>query len=70
MISPTGVIPEELMYPERKRDVVNYLMALPIEGFLKKRYLEGWALTVGVRVQSKDYTAVDNTGIDHATAGY
>lgn len=67
MLSPTGFIPENLMYPECKKAVVNFLMAFPMDGYLKRRYLEGWAVTVGVRIQSKDYKAVQNTGLDEVT---
>jgi len=64
VISPTGIIPEELMHPERKVDVVNWLIASPYEGFFKRRLLEGWAVTVGVRVRPVDFDRVVASGID------
>lgn len=64
MESPTGIIPEALMYPEKKPQVVAFLQAQPLPGDLKRRLLEGWAITVGVRCQLKDYRVLEQSGVD------
>ena len=64
MISTTGIIPEELMYPEYKQRVVQWLIVQPYPGYFKRRLLEGWAITVGVRVRPVDFTRVVESGID------
>lgn len=64
MESPTGIIPESLMYPQKKAEVVAHLQSLPLPGDLKRRLLEGWAITVGVRCQSKDYRVLEQSGVD------
>ena len=69
MESPTGIIPENLMYPEKKQLVVQFLIAQPLPGDLKRRLLEGWAVTVGIRVQSRDYNAVEKSGFDGVNYG-
>lgn len=64
MESPTGIIPEELLYRERKQDVIRFLMAAPYPSDFKRRLLEGWALWVGLRIRGADYRAVERTGVD------
>jgi hypothetical protein len=64
MASPTGVIPELLMNPSRKREVIDFLKAAPAEARLKKALLLGWAQTVGVRLQARDFREVEVSGID------
>ena len=64
MSSPTGVIPELLMHQSKKKDVVAFLKAAPCEAKLKKALLLGWARTVGVRLQQRDYRAVEENAID------
>lgn len=64
MESPTGVIPEELMFREKKMEVIRFLQAQPYTGDLKRRFLEGWAVTVGLRLRGADFKAVERTGID------
>jgi hypothetical protein len=66
MISTTGLIPEELNYPQRKADVVRFLQAQAWPSEFKRRLLEGWALTVGVRCRSADFAAVEKSGVDNA----
>jgi hypothetical protein len=65
MISPTGIIPEDLMYPQRKAEVVNFLIAQPLPGNLKRRLLEGWCVTVGVRARPREYYLLDISGVEH-----
>jgi hypothetical protein len=63
-MSPTTVIPEELMHPAAKREVVAFLVAAPAEAKLKTSLLLGWAQEVGLRLRQRDYDAVTATAID------
>lgn len=65
MISTTGIIPEDLMFRERKRDVMNFLLASAYPSEFKRRLLEGWALTVGLRIRSSDYHLIEASGVDY-----
>jgi hypothetical protein len=69
MESPTGIIPEELMYREKKAEVVRFLIAQPLPGDLKRRLLEGWCLTVGIRARSRDFNLVHASGFDGVNYG-
>jgi hypothetical protein len=62
--SPTGIIPELLMDPRRKKDVIAWLKAQPAEAKLKKSLLLGWATVVGIRLQQRDYREVAESAID------
>jgi len=62
--SPTGVIPELLMRPQMKREVMKFLKEAPAEAKLKKALLLGWAQTVGVRLRQRDYRELEESAID------
>ena len=64
MLPTTGIIPEELMFPQRKREVVNFLVSQPLPSWTKRRLLEGWALTVGIRLRSRDFHTVEVSGVE------
>lgn len=64
MISPTGTIPERLMYPDKKQEVMDWLAATPGNGRWKLEVFMGWAMTVGVRVRQFEMRAVERTGLD------
>lgn len=64
MASPTGVLPEYLMFPNKKREVVDYLKKLPLETKLKQNLLLGWAQTVGMRIERKLYRELEESAID------
>jgi len=57
------------MYPERKKQVIDFLIAQPLPGDLKRRLLEGWAITVGVRCRSRDFSLVEQSGYDGVNYG-
>jgi hypothetical protein len=63
-VSPTTIIPEELMHPNAKKEVVAFLIAAPAEAKLKTSLLLGWAQEVGLRLRQRDYDAVSATAID------
>ncbi len=52
------------MHPEDKSKVIDFIMAQPYDGIFKKQLLLGWAVTVGVRLQARDYSAVAKSGTD------
>ena len=64
MKSPTGIIPEELMFQSKKSEVIAWLIQIPIESKLKRELFLGWAITVGVKLNRADYAKVTPTGID------
>lgn len=64
MESPTGVIPESLMYPELKDAVVSFLITQPLPSWIKRRLLAGWATTVNTFPSAIDYNKVAASGID------
>lgn len=69
MISTTGIIPEDLMFPQRKADVIRFLTAQPYPSEFKRRLLEGWALTVGLRLRSREFHLVESSGVDWPLGG-
>ncbi len=66
MSSPTGIIPEELMFPAKLGAVIRFLQDLPINGERKRALLFGWARTVGVKLNASQYARVRESGIDRA----
>lgn len=52
------------MNPSKKREVIEFLKAMPLPGRHKRNYLFGWAVTVGVRMQQREYNEVEATGTD------
>lgn len=66
MISPTGIIPEEMFTPQSKGRVIEFLRAQPYAGDFKEKVLLGWAMWVGLRLRRKDYNAVFSSGVDIA----
>jgi hypothetical protein len=64
MISPTGIIPEELMYPQKVREVMQWISTTPGTGTWKRQLLQGWAKTVGVKITGPQLNVVYNTGWD------
>jgi hypothetical protein len=63
-ISPTGIIPESLMYPAKLGEVMSYIKALTAPAEWKRGLLFGWARVVGVKLNSSQYLAVYNSGWD------
>jgi hypothetical protein len=61
--STTGIIPEELMYPAKVGEVMQFLIDAPIPGDTKEELLFGWARTVGVKLNSSQYAKVSKSGI-------
>lgn len=64
MESPTGIIPEEFMYPQRLGDVMRRLIELPGASHEKLDVLMGWAKEVGVKLSASQKDAVRESGYD------
>jgi hypothetical protein len=64
MTSPTLIIPEELMHPGKKREVLDLLRAAPAERKFKAQLLLGWAQEVGLRLRQRDYDYVQAVALD------
>lgn len=62
--SPTGIIPEDLMFPQKRGAVIAFLINLPVEGDDKVDLLVGWAKAVGVTVNASQRDTVRQSGID------
>ncbi len=65
-MSPTGIIPEDLMFPAMRLQVMAFLMRLPLPGDDKLSLLLGWARMVGVSLNASQRNTVRRTGIDFA----
>jgi hypothetical protein len=63
--SPTGIIPESLMFPAKRAEVVAFLAQLPVPGNDKVDLLVGWAKMVGVSVNSSTRRKVRFSGTDY-----
>jgi hypothetical protein len=57
------------MNASRKADVIKFLINAPAEAKLKKSLLLGWAQVVGVRLQAREYRAVEASAIDREGPG-
>jgi hypothetical protein len=64
MESPTGIIPEELMYPQRKRQAKAWIMSMPYTSQFKSDLWKGWCVTVGLMATRLDYADIEASGID------
>ena len=67
-ISPTGIIPEELLYPNAVAAVMQLLARVPVAGDTKAEVLLGWAQTVGVKISASQLRKVRETGTDRGGA--
>jgi hypothetical protein len=65
MESPTGIIPEELMYPQKLGEVMLLLQSTPGGSNEKLAVFRGWAHTVGVKLSASQVNAVARTGDDY-----
>lgn len=61
--SPTGIIPEEYMYRNQRKNVIAWLITQPWPGHIKRDLLFGWARTVFVRMTEKEVQMVVDSGV-------
>ena len=51
-------IPKELLAPEKKAQVVEYIRATSLPSRFRRRLLQDWAQAVGVELTGADYQKV------------
>ena len=49
-----GLIPEEYMDPDKKRDFLLWLLGLPVDIWTKKYIYMDWCRLVGIAIDKKD----------------
>ena len=64
-ISPTGIIPEALMFPSKLGAVMQLIKTMAAPGDFKESLLIGWCRTVGVRVNASQRATVRDSGWDY-----
>lgn len=62
--SLTGMLPEELFYPDKKFDVIRFLQTQPAPSNVRRDWLWYWALWVGQRLNRSDYARAQKGAID------
>jgi hypothetical protein len=60
----TGLLPEELFYPNKKAAVIAFLSTQPAPANVRRDWLFLWALWVGMRLNASDYNKVMAGAID------
>ena len=63
MESPTGIIPEALMYYSKRTEAYNYLLSLPIHGDVKRDLWVGWCSWVGLYATAREKQVLFDSGI-------
>jgi len=58
MVSLAEQIPRELLRPERKAAVIEWIRATSLPSRFKRRLLQDWGVFVGVELAGSDYEAV------------
>ena len=61
--SPTGIIPEDLMFKEMRKEVRAWLIAQPLPSHMKRDLLFAWARTVYVRLGAREVAEVEASGL-------
>jgi len=56
------------MYWQKKHELINWLLGQPYPGEFKRRLLEGWSMTVGLRVRPHEYALLESSGVDGTPA--
>jgi len=64
-VSPTGILPEELLYPAKLPQVMQFCQALPVSGEEKLSLLMGYARAVGLKINASQRRAVLHSGTDY-----
>jgi len=62
----TGLLPEDLWFPNRKKDTINFLASQPAPSNVRRDWLFLWALWVGMRLNPADYRKVQAGAYDGA----
>jgi len=56
-------IPKELLAPEKKAAVIEYIRATSLPSRFRRRLLQEWAQAVGVELTGADYEEVVRKGV-------
>lgn len=62
--SPTGIIPEEYMYRNQRKNVIAWLITQPFPGHIKRDLIFAWARTVFVRMTANEVQRVVDSGVE------
>lgn len=58
---PVEMVPEDLMYPQKLREMVAWLCKQNMPGHVKVQILRWWSLWVGIKLQGRWYTKVEKS---------
>jgi hypothetical protein len=58
MASSADALPAELMRPERKQSVIEWIRATSLPRRFKRKLLQDWSEAVGVELEGNDYEQV------------
>jgi len=68
-VSPTGIVPEDLIDKTKKDEFIRWLTAQGFKSQFKRDLLFGWSRTVFVAVTGEDVRLVRSSGIDVPQGG-
>lgn len=60
----TGLLPENLWYPEKRAEVIAFLADQPAPANVRRDWLLLWAKWVGLRLNTSDYRKVQLGAVD------
>jgi hypothetical protein len=60
----TGLLPENLWFPEKRVDAIKFLADQPAPANVRRDWLVLWALWVGLRLDNSDYRKVQEGSVD------
>jgi len=61
--SPEGILPDALLAPDRKADVIAWLIPRPLPGVTKVQILRGWGQLTRTIPTKYDYDVVMASGL-------
>ena len=61
MLSPTGVIPDELMHFSKRKEALAFITALAVPVEDKLRLFQGWASWVGTHTSPRERRLLENS---------
>jgi len=64
MISPTGIIPDALIDPARKAEMLDWLVQQPMTRAYKLQLLSGWRIWTRGAITSRESARVAASGVD------
>jgi hypothetical protein len=64
MLSPDGIMPDELIQPPKRAEAYAWIQGQPQESRWKVRLWKGWLRTVGQLGTAAEYATLEDSGID------